>query len=261
MDTGPCRWVLPSSHRNTIMPRTGLLVGLMAAVVVAACSRSSPEVTVTPAPEIAAPTPATQLQALTRSPTTTPAPSPAPPSPTRTRAPSPTPAANLLGGLDPRELDELRETLGYALFPEYIPAGFKLSNIMVSSDRAIFVFGDPVERLLLVYPVPFSREGHLVQGIPDSPKRPVDALSDITVLGESAHLVRGQWSAETIMLGPGIDANRAKWDYDVNLTLFFDFQVSEENAVGVWIQAMDSPADWITEQELVKIAESIRRSD
>ena len=132
---------------------------------------------------------------------------------------------------------------------------------MVSPARALIVFGDPEERLLLIYPVPFSPEGHLVQGMPDSPKRPVDALSDVTVHGESAHLVRGQWSAETITLGPGIDPKRAKWDYDVNLTLFFDFQVSGDNVVGVWIQAMDSPADWITGQELVKIAESIRRSD
>jgi hypothetical protein len=126
----------------------------------------------------------------------------------------------------------------------------------MESGVAIVVYGDPGGKLLVAYPVEFSSEGLLVQGIPDSAKRPEDAVSEVQVLGEPAHLERGLWSEETVMQGPSINPDDAEWDYDAALTLYFDFDLPSGETIGIWVQARESPADWINGEELVRIAES-----
>ncbi len=181
-----------------------------------------------------------------------------------TTAPTPTPTSSPMP-LPPTptpSLDAVREKLGYALVPDYLPEGFGFSTAeMVTGRVASLAYTDPSHLLSIIYPIPFSPEGYLVQGLATSPKRPDDALSEVEVNGETAYLVRGQWSADTIRQGPGIDPSLAKWDYDITLALFFDFQVSQDNKVSVGIRVLFDPADWTTGEELVRVAESLRRSD
>ena len=157
-------------------------------------------------------------------------------------------------------LDKFVEKLGYALVPEYLPNGFQASNARMSGDRGVIVFGDPDEKLLVAYPVSFSQE--------DSPlmkelglTRPNDAVSRVEVGGRPAYLLRGGWSVETIMQGPGIDPDDAEWDYDVSLTLFFDQLLPEGESIGVAVQALSKPSQWIADSEMIKIAESLRPSN
>ena len=155
-------------------------------------------------------------------------------------------------------LDPVIEKLGYALAPEYLPDGFRAATVFMTGDRASVGYGDTQDRLLVVYPIAFSPE--------DTPTmreigliRPADALTEVEVNGRTAYLVRGGWSAETIMQGPGIDPDNAEWDYDMSLTLFFDYELSEDSEVGVALQAVAKPSEWTTDAEMVRIAESIVR--
>ena len=170
--------------------------------------------------------------------------------------PAPPPPDTSPGRAAP-DVDEVVQKLGYALAPEYVPAGLQVSNVRVSGSRALIAYGDKQDRLLVAYPVPFAPE--------DTPImkelgliRPREALSEVKVGRETAYLVTGGWSEDTIRQGPGINPNEATWDYDASLTLFFDYQLPGQGKVGVAIQAMANPSEWITKEEVVKIGESLR---
>jgi len=45
------------------------------------------------------------------------------------------------------------------------------------------------------------------------------------------------------------------------LALYFDFELSPGEVVGVMIQALFYPSEWITAKEMVRIAESLQRVD
>ncbi len=85
--------------------------------------------------------------------------------------------------------------------------------------------------------------------------------------GETAYLVRGNWSTDTLeqlmKADPELLAEYApEWDYEgLHLSLYFDFELSPDEVADVMVRAMLYPTDWITEKEMVKIAESLRRLD
>jgi hypothetical protein len=159
--------------------------------------------------------------------------------------------------LEAPDVGQIVQALGYALVPGYVPEGLQPSRVLISGARAMIVYGDPEDRLIVAYPVVFPAEGFLIQGDPDSPKRPGDAVSEVRVTGGTGRLVRGQWSADTIMGGPAIDPDAAEWDYEVTLTLFFDFELPTGDTIPVWIQARENPGEWIAGDGLARIAESI----
>ena len=157
-------------------------------------------------------------------------------------------------------LDEVKEGLGYAFIPEYLPGNLQVSRVSMSRGSARIFYGDSGNTLIVAYPVPFSPE--------DTPFmreigliRPDDAISEIEVNGMTAYLMRGGWSEETINQGPGIDSEQAEWDYTMSLTLFFETSLTDETSVAAAIQALSNSSQWIEIPEIVKIAESLRRSD
>ena len=213
-------------------------LGIAVLLVLAACSRPSPM----PTPAIEAPPPL---------PT---------PSPTR-EVPTPTPVATPTPQRPPL-LNRMivRGELEYSLFPTYLPEGYSVSNVFMSGGVAVVVYGDPEERLLVAYPNTFYPE--------NSPTmtelgllRPDDSITEVDVKGETAYLVRGGWSEETIIQGPGIDPKDAKWDYDKSLSLNIELRVSEETTVGVVVKALGDQSGWITGSEMVRLAESLERFD
>ena len=86
--------------------------------------------------------------------------------------------------------------------------------------------------------------------------RPKDAIDEAKVGGETAYFMRGGWSDATVMAGPGIDPANAEWNYEKSLGLFFDCVTPAGPTVTVAIQARPGPITWITDEEMIAIAES-----
>ena len=217
-----------------LMNKTGLFLSVLVFVVLTGCSQTEGPQEPSPLPSPTDPA----LSALS------------PPVPGDTDSP----------GTSGSRLDEVKEGLGYAFIPEYLSGNLQVSKVSMSRGSARIFYGDSGNTLIVAYPVPFSPE--------DTPFmreigliRPDDALSEVEVNGKTAYLMRGGWSEETINQGPGIDSEQAEWDYTRSLTLFFEASLTDETSVAAAIQALSDPSQWIAIPEMVKIAESLRRSD
>ena len=86
------------------------------------------------------------------------------------------------------------------------------------------------------------------------------------VNGKTAYLVQGIWSAESINMLTSLDTEALatytpSWDYDWYLSLSFEFELPQNETVGVVISATLSSAEWITPDEMIKIAESMQQVD
>ena len=97
-------------------------------------------------------------------------------------------------------------------------------------------------------------------------RRPDDAVFEVKVNGKAAYIVRGSWSAESLQKLNNPDPETLatytpSWNYDMYLSLFFDFELSQDETVGVMMRAMLYPTEWITSSEMVKSAESLQRVD
>ena len=157
-------------------------------------------------------------------------------------------------------LDGVLGALGYSLAPDYLPEGFEFvkfdleEGVKPLTTLAYSVYWPQVHHLFVSYPVPFNPEGN-----PFGWQRPDDAVSIVTMNGEATYLIRGTWSEDTTS-NPPLDPSDAEWDYDSYLTLYFDFDLSQDERIGVMIRALYL-TEWITTSELVKIAESLRQVD
>jgi hypothetical protein len=201
------------------------------------------------------------------------------------------PPLKLDDAASPPELDNVEETLGYSLAPGYLPEGFEFDRYDILLDEIVTIepdgqVGAPLERLyasvdyrrfrnhayhhiFIRYPQSFSplgEENFLPERLGPDWQRPEDTISEVKVNGETAYLIRGSWSDDTLWELAHSDTKVLEtispmWDYEIYLSLYFDFELSQDETIGVMIQAVFYPADWITAQELVKIAESIRLMD
>ena len=174
-------------------------------------------------------------------------------------------------------LDDVTEALGYSLAPASMPEGFEFDQYDVSEIGTDTIASIVYERLhdstyqyiFIMYPLSFtssSSDNPLVEILGLEWHRPDDAVSEVKVNGKAAYLVRGSWSAESLQkLGnpdpEALAAHTPSWDYDMYLSLFFDFELSQDEIVGVMMRAMLYPTEWITSNEMVKSAESLQRVD
>ncbi len=184
------------------------------------------------------------------------------------------------------ELDEVIDALGYGLAPTSLPEGFEFYRYDVlgkPDDFDMMPPGGPFAIVLyqrykdyayhyvvIQYPWSFPpsvSDDFLLESLGLEWQRPDDAVSEVKVNGKPAYLVRGTWSTDTLeqlqKADPELLAEYTpEWDYEgLYLSLYFDFDISEDETIGVMIQAMLYPSEWITATELVKIAESLRRLD
>jgi hypothetical protein len=184
------------------------------------------------------------------------------------------------------ELDGVTEALGYSLAPTRMPEGFEFdqydvlnlgSDTIKLDDQIVMPLGEPYamvvyrelnHHVFTQYPQSFSpsvSDDFLLERLGIEWRRPDDAVSEVKVNGKTAYLVRGSWSAESLAklqrLDPDLPEYTPKWDYEMYLSLFFDFELSTSETVGVMIWAMLYPEDWITAKEMVAIAESMERID
>lgn len=160
-------------------------------------------------------------------------------------APTPTPTPQ------PPVLNGVMEGLGYVLVPDHLPDDFHLFSATYdrdtySADLRYATLTD--HQIWLSYPTSLS----LNSGAP----RPDDAISQVEVHGNIAYLLRG--AGVSIRSPDGTSAGMAKWDYDLMTFLFFDYHLSEDETVPVMLAAAREPREWISEAELIRVAESLR---
>lgn len=160
-------------------------------------------------------------------------------------APTPTPTP------PPPVLNGVMEGLGYVLVPDHLPGDFQLfratyNRDTYSADLRYATLAD--HQIWLSYPRSLS----LHAGAP----RPDDAISQVEVHGKMAYLLRG--AGVSIRNPDGTSAGRAKWDYDLMTFLFFDYHLSEDETVPVMLAAAREPREWISEAELIRVAESLK---
>jgi hypothetical protein len=123
--------------------------------------------------------------------------------------------------------------------------------------------------IIILYPQSFPSlvgDDFLLESLGIEWRRPDDAVSEVKVNGKAAYIVRGSWSAESLQYLTNLDIEflatyTPSWDYDMYLSLFFDFELSQDETVGVMMRAMLYPNEWITSNEMVKSAESLQRID
>ncbi len=240
------------------MKKWGLL---LAATLLAGCVGEPPVTTPTP-----------DASARTQATATPPAPAPATPTsipsqPTTvsvTAAPSPTmtPIDNsnihCAAATDTAdsEIEDVIEQLGFAFKPSVLPDGFKLAGVSSNENEVRQIYQNADYILIIAYPKEFS---------PDSASdelgwiRPDDAVSNLQIGDQTAYLMTGGWSDATIVGGPAISPDDAKWDYDKSLALFFTCRTDDGRDVDIAIQAQPSPLDWISAREIVDVAHSLQR--
>jgi hypothetical protein len=170
-------------------------------------------------------------------------------------------------------LDDVTEALGYSLAPACMPEEFEfhLYEVVLERDEptAWVVYRELNHHIFIMYPQSFPSsvsDDFLLESLGIEWCRPDDAVSEVKVNGKAAYIVRGSWSAESLQkLGnpdpEALATYTPGWDYDMYLSLFFDFELSQDEMVGVMMRAMLYPNEWITSNEMVKIAESLQRVD
>ena len=248
------------------MSRLGLL--LLLAALLTACVPEGPTTdptSVAAAPTMPVPTvvPAPEAPALTRTPTvTTPSPTPAPVA-TPTTMPIEHPdircESDMLTDDNPPEIDEVIEQLGFAFQPAVMPSGFDLAGVSFNNNQVRQIYQSAEKNIIVAYPLEFSPDP---SSDPLGWERPQDAVNGLQIGDQTAHLMIGGWSDASIIAGPALRPDRAEWDYDKSLALFFSCRDDDGREVAIAIQASQSstgPIGWIDADDIVEIAHSLKR--
>ena len=248
-----------------LMYRLGIL--LLFAALLAGCTPEVPQPTPTAVPVLPTPPQPTAVSAPSPVPT---APMPAAtvvsPPPAATAVPAPTGAsagqsdircAVAGSALDiPQEIDEVVEQLGFAIQPTQLPAGFALAGVSSSNDEVRQIYQMDEKNIIVAYPIEFSPDA---QSDPLGWERPLDAVNSVQAGDQIAHFMVGGWSDTSIIAGPALRPDRAVWDYEKSMALFFTCRVGGGRDVDMAIQALPGPIDWIDANEMLEIAHSLKR--
>ena len=249
------------------MNRLGIM--LLLAVALAGCTPEAPAA----APNAIPATPTVSPPALAPSPQ----PSPLPPAATPTAAataaaatpvPSmtaiPTGQENIhcaaLGDAEdiPPVIEEVVEERGYAFLPSELPEGFAFAGVSSTKDDVRQIYQSDGKNIIIAYPIEFSPD---TRTDPLGWERPQDAVSSLQVGNQTAYLMVGGWSDASIIAGPALQPDRAIWDYDKSLALFFTCQLAGGSSVGMAIQASQTssePINWIDSGDIASIAQSLK---
>ncbi len=159
------------------------------------------------------------------------------------------------------DLQKISSALGYVFEPTFVPAGFEFSSSSLDQrQRANLVYRGGQQIMLIAYPVAFEPKGSPTM-IQLGMIQPEDAIIEVSINTVSGHVIRGGWSEQTILAGPGLDSSLAVWDYERSLTLFFNCDSTESSEeVGIAIQSIpDAAGNLISQPDLVQVATSMFR--
>lgn len=248
------------------MNRLGLL--LLLAALLTACTPEGPTIdptsiaatptapapTVVPTPE----TPAVAIQSAVTSPSPTAVPV-ATPATITIEQPDIRCESDVLTDANPPELDEVIEQLGFAFQPAVMPSGFTLAGVSFNNDQVRQIYQSAEKNIIVAYPLKFSPD---TSSDPLGWERPQDAVSSLQIGNQTAYLMIGGWSDASIIAGPALRPDRAEWDYDKSLALFFTCRADDGREVSIAIQASQSstgPIGWVDADSIVEIAQSLKR--
>ena len=118
------------------------------------------------------------------------------------------------------------------------------------------IYQSASNNIIIAYPLEFSPDA--TSG-PLGWERPEDAVNSLKIGDQTAHLMKGGWSDSSIIAGPALSPDKAEWDYDKSLALFFTCRADDGRNVDMAIQALPGPIDWIDAVQIVEIAQSLKR--
>ena len=165
--------------------------------------------------------------------------------------------------------EKIKENLGYALAPTWLPEGYEyagpfpnsiMANRAFSSKPMLQGYGKNAsagigDSLIMSYPTEDTIPSAFQEMIGLIP--PEDAITETEIDGNAAYFYQGNWSEETLKrvakLEEPIDPD---WDYERNISIRFTIDVPDEGNIWVSISTIFYVED-ITQKDLVKIAESI----
>ena len=247
------------------MNRLGIL--LLVAALLSACTSRTPVATPTTVPSpptIAAPTVAPTPQPQPSPPSATPVSVAPAPSPATPSSPTAVPVEQEdircepfeSAAEAPAEIGEVIEQLGFAMQPTELPAGFELAGVSSSNNEIRQIYRMDHKNIILAYPIEFSPDA---SSDPLGWERPQDAVNSVQIGNQIAYFMVGGWSDASIIAGPALRPDRAEWDYEKSVALFFTCRVSGGRDVDMAIQVLPGPIDWIDANEMVGIAHSLKR--
>ncbi len=173
--------------------------------------------------------------------------------------------------LPPDVVKEVEEALGYALAPTHLPKGLEFNKGGVKEipkspewpdipQLVEIIYSSSGDEpgghgMLVFYPTEWPRN----IGGPSGLETPEDAISEIDVNGRTAYLTRGMWSEEawSSLTETGVLPADAEWDYGTITSLQFALDLPDGETIGVILAVTPDPAAWISDTELVRIAESV----
>ena len=168
------------------------------------------------------------------------------------------------------DLSEIQEKLGYSLAPTYLPEGFDFQQyeiIELGKSAVSIVYSKLNHTIVILYSQEFppsSGYSSLFENLGLDWQRPEDAVEEVTVRGNKAYIIKGNWSAETLeqFMNPDpelLAEYTPEWDYDFDWSLYFDYELTSGERIGVILRTVFYPADWITSDEMFRIAESFQQ--
>ena len=155
-----------------------------------------------------------------------------------------------------QEISDVIDQLGFALQPSVLPGGFKLAGVSSSNNEIRQIYQNAGDNIIIAYPLEFSPDN--TSG-PLGWERPEDAVNSLKIGDQTAYLMTGGWSDASIIAGPALSPDKAEWDYEKSLAVFFTCRADDGRNVHMAIQALPGPMDWIDAAQIVDIAQSLKR--
>ena len=156
----------------------------------------------------------------------------------------------------PQEIGEVIDQLGFALQPSVLPDGFHLAGVSSNNNEIRQIYQSASNNIIIAYPLEFSPDA--TSG-PLGWERPEDAVNSLKIGDQTVYLMKGGWSDSSIIAGPALSPDKAEWDYEKSLALFFTCRTDNGQNVDMAIQALPGPIDWIDAGQIVEIAQSLKR--
>ena len=156
----------------------------------------------------------------------------------------------------PQEIGEVIDQLGFALQPSVLPDGFHLAGVSSNNNEIRQIYQSASNNIIIAYPLEFSPDNTLG---PLGWERPEGAVNNLKIGDQTAYLMTGGWSDASIIAGPALSPDKAEWDYEKSLALFFTCRTDNGRNVDMAIQALPGPIDWIDAGQIVEIAHSLKR--
>lgn len=166
-------------------------------------------------------------------------------------------------------MEGIKEALGFVPAPAYLLKGMRFSGIFIQEVPAstinplitlTYTDEEQANALLLMYPVEWPLN---VRSAPQGLVVPEDALKEITINEREAYLIKGSWPQEAWKepSETGSVNIETEWDYDSMLIVQFAIDLSDNNTIGIQLGTTRSSSTGISENQLIKIAESVKLVD